>query len=234
MSNKNFYTELTTSNKNLIKKFSHTKRFLIALKILNLKSNDKFLDIGTGDGYFLKLVNKKKIKKIVGYEPNNRLFKILKENLQYNKNVILKKDLIKYSEPFSKISCLEVLEHLRLSDQKKILDLIKKNSTNKSTILIGVPIEIGLVSFVKNMIRIFIGESHENTNFINIFKSVFNLKIKRKNSKYNNSHIGFDFNSIQKLILNNNFNIIKRYYSPFNWPIYWLNSQIYWLIKKKD
>ena len=77
MSNKNFYTELTTSNKNLIKKFSHTKRFLIALKILNLKSNDKFLDIGTGDGYFLKLVNKKKIKKIVGYEPNNRLFKII-------------------------------------------------------------------------------------------------------------------------------------------------------------
>ena len=77
-------------------------------------------------------------------------------------------------------------------------------------------------------------ESNKYTNLINIFKSVFNLKIKIKNSKYNNSHIGFDFNSMQKLILNNNFKILKRYYSPFNWPVYWFNSQICWLIKKKD
>ncbi len=91
-----------------------------------------------------------------------------------------------------------------------------------------------MASFIKNVIRILLRQSHENTNFINIFKSVFNIKIKRKNRKYNNSHIGFDFNSVQKLILNNNFKILKRCYSPFDWPIYWLNSQIYWLIKKKD
>ena len=231
---KNFYNNLTTSNKSFIKRFSHTKRFITAIKILDFKSKDKFLDIGTGDGYFLDLVNKKKIKKIVGYEPNKKLFKILKENFHHNKNITLKKNFKRNSESFSKISCLEGLEHLRLSDQKKVFDLIKKKSTKKSIILIGVPIEIGLASFIKNVIRILLRQSHENTNFINIFKSVFNLKIKRKNRKYNNSHIGFDFNSVQKLILNNNFKILKRCYSPFDWPIYWLNSQIYWLIKKKD
>jgi 2-polyprenyl-3-methyl-5-hydroxy-6-metoxy-1,4-benzoquinol methylase len=234
MSDKNFYSKLTISNASFIKRFSHTKRFITAIKILDFKSADRFLDIGTGDGYFLDLVNKKKIKKIFGYEPDNRLFKILKKNFYYNNNITLKKHLTKYSEPFSKISCLEVLEHLRLDDQKKIFNLIKKNSTNNSKILIGVPIEIGISSFIKNLIRILLRQTHENTSFINIFKSLFNLKIKRKNNKYNKSHIGFDFNSVQKLILDNNFKILKVYYSPFNRVGYWLNSQIFWLIKKKN
>ena len=122
MRKKNFYSQLTTSNTNFIKRFSHSKRFITAIKILNFRSNDKFLDIGTGDGYFLKLVNEKKIKKIVGYEPDNKMFKILKKNLSYNKNIILKKYFKKESESFNKISCLEVLEHLRLKDQKKSLN----------------------------------------------------------------------------------------------------------------
>lgn len=234
MKKKNFYSELTTSNTSFIKRFSHSKRFITAIKILNFRSNDKFLDIGTGDGYFLKLVNEKKIKKIVGYEPDNKMFKVLKKNLCYSKNIILKKYLIKDSEPFNKISCLEVLEHLRLNDQKKIFKLIKKNSTNKSIILIGVPIEIGLSGFIKNLIRILLRQSHENTSFINIFKSLFNLKIKRRNSKYIKSHIGFDFSTVEKLILSDNFKILKKYYSPFNYIGFWLNSQIYWLIKKNN
>ena len=109
------------------------------------------MDIGTGDGYFLKLVNKKKIKKIVGYEPDKKMFKILKKNFSNNKNIILKKHLKKETEFFNKISCLEVLEHVRLKDQNKILKLIKKNSTNKSIILIGVPIEIGISGFLKKL-----------------------------------------------------------------------------------
>ena len=63
MSDKNFYSRLTTSNASFIKRFSHTKRFITAIKILDFKSTDRFLDIGTGDGYFLELVNKKKNKK---------------------------------------------------------------------------------------------------------------------------------------------------------------------------
>lgn len=234
MKKKNFYSELTTSNTSFIKRFSHSKRFTTAIKILNFRSNDKFLDIGTGDGYFLKLVNEKKIKKIVGYEPDNKMFKVLKKNLYYSKNIILKKYLVKDSGPFNKISCLEVLEHLRLNDQKKIFKLIKKNSTNKSIILIGVPIEIGLSGFIKNLIRILLRQSHENTSVINIFKSLFNLKIKRRNSKYIKSHIGFDFSTVEKLILSNNFKILKKYYSPFHYIGFWLNSQIYWLIKKNN
>ena len=48
------------------------------------------------------------------------------------------------------------------------------------------------------------------------------------------SHIGFDFNTVEKLILNNNFKILKKYYSPFDYLGFWLNSQIYWLIKKNN
>lgn len=232
MNKKNNYSSLTISNTSLIKRFSHTRRFTTALKILNFKSNDKFLDIGTGDGYFLSLVNNKKINKIVGYEPDNKMFKVLKKNICNKKNIIIKKYLKKNKETFSKISCLEVLEHLQLSDQKNIFKLIKKNSTKKTIVLIGVPIEIGISGFIKNLIRVLLRQSHENTNISNIFKSLFNLKIKRKNSKYIESHMGFDFNNIKKIILDNNFKILKEYYSPFYYFGFWLNSQIYWLIKK--
>lgn len=228
------YSDLTTSNKSFIKKFSHSKRFLTAIKILNFKSNDKFLDIGTGDGYLLKLVSRKKIQKIIGYEPNSKMFKELKKNFYNKKDIILKQNIENESNSFTKISCLEVLEHLGLKDQNKIFKIIKKNSTNSSIILIGVPIETGLSGFIKNLIRILLKQTHENTSFINVFKSLFNFKIQRKKSKYIDSHIGFDFNTVEKLILSNNFKILKKYYSPFNCFGIWLNSQIYWLIKKNN
>lgn len=52
------YEDLTTNNKYFIKRFSHSKRFEMALQLLDFKTTDKFLDYGTGDCYMIKLLEK--------------------------------------------------------------------------------------------------------------------------------------------------------------------------------
>src|SRR3954454_13172518 len=49
------YAALTTASRNPIKRFSHLRRFEIAMRLLALDGSDSIFDYGTGDGYVLAL-----------------------------------------------------------------------------------------------------------------------------------------------------------------------------------
>jgi len=66
--------------------------------------------------------------------------------------------------------------------------------------------------------------------FINIMKSILRKKINRGNKKYYNSHIGFDYFELKK-ILESNFIIKDISYAPFNILKSFLNSQIFFVCK---
>ncbi len=87
------------------------------LKELDLKSEDKIIDIGCGDGYYLHLLSSLGIKlKLTGIDLNEDSLELAKENLK-NKNIpLLKADLMKklpfLSNTFDKAVMSEVAEHL--------------------------------------------------------------------------------------------------------------------------
>tara|TARA_Y100000590_G_scaffold466256_1_gene641011 strand:- start:108 stop:815 length:708 start_codon:yes stop_codon:yes gene_type:complete len=233
------YKNKTIESNFFLKKFSHLRRFDIAIDLLGFNENDFFLDYGTQDGYLIsKIINNLNQPKILfGYEPVSLEFKKLGQKLNTNdkNNVFFSSELnliIKKYPKFNKISCLEVLEHMTSFNQDKILKDLSALLENNGKIIISVPIEIGIAGFLKNIIRYFIGQKHEDSTLANIFKSLFGMKILRQENNFINSHIGFNYKDLEKLIYKNNFIIYKKVYSPFTFIGPFINSQVFYVLIK--
>ena len=196
------YSNLTHKSNIFLKRFTHSSRHLRSSNIVNKIKFKTFLDFGTGDGQFFDFLIVKPDKKYFAYEPYKKMY------LQFLKN----------KKKFNHVNIIKNKNNL-----KKIA---KKNCT----IIISVPIEVGFSSLIKNLIRIFYNSKHENMTLNNLLKSIFRKKIDRGNKKYINSHIGFDYIELKK-ILENHFSIKDISYSPFNILKGFLNSQIFFICK---
>ncbi|MBT7543112.1 MAG: class I SAM-dependent methyltransferase [Gammaproteobacteria bacterium] len=232
------YSNLTNFNKNFIKKFTHNTRFNVAQKILRNHTGDNIsnvLDYGTGDGEFLKLLNKNFIdlKDISAYEPLvERYDEVSSNTFNYN-NIFVYKDIKEIEKKFDAIFCMEVFEHLNEKMSLEALSNISSLMKSNSILIVSVPIETGLGGFLKNLVRIVIRQTHSGTNLKNLFKIFFGFKINRNtNVDFISSHIGFSHNDLLKLIKKVGFNIIKKTYSPFPFFGSLLNSQIFLVLKK--
>ena len=124
------------------------------------------------------------------------------------------------------ITVNEVFEHLSTKNEDEVIKILKSISKKKSKIIISVPIEIGLSSFFKNIIRVISNQSHENLSISNFLKSILYMKINRGKKKYYKSHIGFNYLDLKKK-LNKNFKIEEISYTPFDFFKSLLNSQIF-------
>lgn len=237
------YQNLTVKNKNFIKRFSHIKRFKEASKLLNeykLKSKKSLLDFGSGNGFFLKFLLDEKFKlNLNAYEPIkaqlNEMYRLYKTNKI--KNVNIYKDLNKINAKFDVITCFETLEHFNLKNQRKLLIEIMSLLKKDGVIILSIPIEVYISGFLKIAIRIIIKQKHDGTNIINIFKTLLGLKINRSkisNKKYIESHMGFYYFDLVKIIKEMNLKIVEKKYSPFGFFGSILNSQMFFKIKNKD
>ena len=232
------YSKLTYKNKNILRKFSHKIRFNKALNILRScnKNDINFLDFGCGDGYFLKLINDEKLNlKLNAFDPDKQMITQMM-NLFHKENidkVNIFNDIKKIKSKYDIITCLETLEHFNENNQIKLLKQIKYLLKDDGFIVISVPLEIYLSGFLKGLVRILSFQKNNTTSLINLFKVLFNFKIKRNHSsEYIESHVGFDHNKLIELI-NMDFSIEKKFFSPF--PIFssFLNSQMFIICKKK-
>lgn len=171
------YSKLTIENDAAIKRFSHARRFNVALDMLKFEFGESVLDYGTGDGYFLILLkNKNSEIKAFGYEPGSEMFDHLLANLR-NSNYLDGISVFQSLDglldmQFEKITCFEVLEHLDKNLQKNALRNMKKMLRQDGLLLISIPIEIGFSSLIKNVLRIILGQKHDATNLTNIIKSL--------------------------------------------------------------
>ena len=93
------------------------------------------------------------------------------------------------------------------------------------------PIEVGVSSVIKNLVRYLINQKHNNLTIINFIKSFLFINIKRSKQKYNNSHIGFNYKNFIILLKFYKIKIIKIKYSPFDFLKGFCNSQVYFLAK---
>lgn len=232
------YQNLTTNSKSFIKRFSHSKRFEVAIRLLDLRLTDKFLDYGTGDGYVIILLDKMGARpcSITGFEPDDYQYAQLIQNLatmKINARPVSEIEEIKKNK-YNKISCLEVLEHFDPATLSLSLDVLNKILEDQGVLIISVPIETGLSGFLKNIIRIIIGQTHDNTNSKTILKSLLGIKIERENSSYIGSHIGFNHKNLEKYLLNHGFQIEEKVYSPLPLVRGFVNSQVFYVLKKHE
>ena len=221
------YSNLTNKSNIFLKRFTHSSRHFICSNIVNDLKFKTFLDFGTGDGQFFEFLKVKPNKKYFAYEPYKQMYLQFLRNKKKLKHVSIIKNKNNLKKNFyDVITVNEVIEHLNDKGIFEVIKILKKIAKKNSTIIISVPIEVGFSSLIKNLIRIFYNSKHENMTLNNLLKSIFRKKIDRGNKKYINSHIGFDYIELKK-ILENHFSIKNISYSPFNILKGFLNSQIF-------
>lgn len=233
---KQVYDKFTFNSKNPLARFTHRSRYKIGLNLIPKKENQKVLDIGCGDGRFLnEILEKDNSSEVLGFDPHmvSTLFqkiKILKEWSEVT-------EWVKQKGTFDVVVCFEVLEHLNPERQIEIFEKAKEALKEDGVFIISVPIEKGIPSVIKNLRRIMIHYDPKIYCFSNIMASLFGYKTKwmkhhRKGSSYL-SHVGFFFDELEKVVVPF-FNIERRLFSPFKKLNAKINSQVFYVLNKKE
>jgi len=227
------YAEKTYNSKNPIVRFAHRKRFKISLSGLDLKDNYSILDYGCGDGQFLlslQKINPNTKLTLVGFEPYQTLKKHSGIEIFDNKETLT----LNYNKnKFDIITCFEVLEHFNKTNQQNLLNQISSLLKETGLLVISVPIETGLPSLIKNIIRKYNYPDQEVYKVKNIIRALFYRPLEKyRSSDSYLSHAGFNHKILEKL-LKKDFNIVKKRYSPFQIFRGLLNSQIFYFLTCK-
>lgn len=221
------YSNYTYNSKNPLARFSHRKRFLIGLNIIFEEKFSTILDYGSGDNKFLKEILKRdKNIELSAYEP------IMTNQSTNNIKTYTKLEQLN-SKVFDVVTCFEVLEHFNEKEQQKMLSFFHKKLSNGGRLLISVPIEIGFPSLIKNIRRMGFGGSFSG-NLKNTLKCFLGMEVPeiRNAEGYISSHVGFNHKKLEALF-HNQFEIVKRRNSPFGKLNSQLNSQVFYLLKKR-
>ena len=151
-------------------------------------------------------------------------------NLTNKSNVFLKR----FTHSSRHIKCSKFIDNINYtnfldfgSGDGQLFEYLK---TKKTNIIISVPLEEGLSSFLENLICFDSEYIHKVLTVKNLFKSIFYRKINRGSRVYYNSHIGFNHHDLKK-ILANHFTITNIAYTPFDSLKSILNSQIFFICK---
>lgn len=137
------YKALRSSN--IFQSNWHKNKLTVLAKFLKFEKTMKILNLGTGSGNF-EIFAHKKVKLIVGIDYNNLALEFIDEYLQEKKikNVeliqsdIRKVDLLKLPK-FDCIVLIDVIEHLEMSDVKKLVFNLKKLLKPKGKIYVITP-----------------------------------------------------------------------------------------------
>lgn len=230
---KSDYSTKTQFSRDPLRKFSHGKRFNVALSLIDLPDNAHVLDFGGGDGAFLKLLMNHSQRNFdaVLFEPympveRNDTFSIA--STWDGVVEAAKKQL------FDLVICQEVMEHFAPNRQDEALRRIASVMGPQASLLLSVPVEMGPVALVKNIGRWkYRRNGNHIYNYRNLLRSVFALPIPdaRAGDEYL-SHMGFYFTDFRE-VLSRHFVIDAMVGSPFsNMPLI-MNSQVFFRARSR-
>lgn len=233
------YYGRTYDSPNPLVRFAHRARLNIALNLLlqiksnQIKSNQWVLDYGCGDGLYANRLSELLggDTRIIGYEP-------YMESLPGNQIEIVRswsevKDKQSKLGLASAVTCFETLEHLTEDAQRDALRNMRSLLSGDGVLIVSVPIEGGIPSLVKNLVRRSRYHKSDVYTWRNILRSIFWLPVTeaRQGPGYL-SHMGFFYRDLEKIIIEY-FVIDRRHGSPFRWMGSSLNSQIFYLLRPK-
>ena len=174
-------------------------------------SNLEHLDIGCGNGFITKIINKF-FKKTTGIDLSNEGIKLAKKKSKKIKNLnflnIAPEKLIKKNIKFDVITAIEVIEHQY--DPFEFMSNIEKLSKKNGYVLITTPYH----GYIKNLIL-----------------SLLGLMDNHFTALWTHGHIKFfSIKSLKKLISNYNFDIEEINFSGRFYP---LSASMIFLLKRK-
>ncbi len=232
------YAKQTINNKSPLKRFSHGRRFDVAVDLIKRQQPDAVLDFGAGNGFLLiQLKDALPHSRLVGYDPIESMFKELTSTIKESQinNIEITSDLSTLGDQtFDVVSCQEVLEHFDVAHQLIHIQHLKRFLSNNGKLIVSVPLETGFSGLIKNLARLFTGQKHSNTSFNNVLRSVFGLSVKRKGDPYIHSHVGFNYKRLEHLFKQEDLIITEKKFSPFPILRQLLNSQVFYVLTKKE
>lgn len=228
------YQKSTVASPSRLKRFSHGARIDVALRLLDPRAGDRILDYGAGDGGLLRRLHAlQPAARLCGFEPrcgpeSSRLV----EQIPSLAGVYPSMEPVESFRP-NKIACLEVLEHLRETDQVATLADFERVLVPGGRVVVSVPIEIGPPALFKNVIRVAVDQPHRGITARNVALSMlgFTSRVERdEDEPYIASHVGFDYRDLRRVIRERGF-IVETRYSPFRLLGPLFNSQVFFVLR---
>ncbi len=214
-------------------RFSHQRRFVHALRLLEARPDTRILDYGSGDAFLLDLLSAKvPLAKLVALEPLEYLRAQIEARFAERPIQILTATKQLPDHCFDRIACLEVLEHLQDEHVLSTLAELRRLLTPDGIVVVSVPIEIGAPALIKyGLARLLTGSDRRHT-WREVLRATFGLPVPRNQVDAFIPHKGFDYRKLRD-ILNRYFDIEREVFSPIPCLRGLLNAQALWRLRPK-
>jgi cyclopropane fatty-acyl-phospholipid synthase-like methyltransferase len=228
------YASLTVDSPSRLKRFSHRRRFDLAIELLELAAGQRVLDYGSGDGYFVRqAVRQVPEAEYWAYDPHPGFFRHLQGLFAGTPLHAVQHTADLADASFDGIACCEVFEHLPPEGQQHVLADLVRLVRPGGRIVVSVPIEIGPPALLKNAVRWLSGQTHEGIGPSSVLRSVLGLPVARHvESGYISSHLGFDFRELERHLRASGLLCARKTFSPLPRLPGICNSQVFYLLRK--
>ncbi len=222
------YARGTHAHRRSAFRFSHQRRFVHALRLLEARPDCRILDYGAGDAFLLELLSTDiPHANLVALEPIEYLRTQIEARFAERPIQILTSTQQLPDCCVERIACLEVLEHLQDNHVLSTLAELRRLLTADGIIVISVPIEIGAPALIKyGLSRLLTGSDRRHT-WREVLRATFGLPVPRNEVDAFIPHKGFDYRKL-RVTLSQEFVIEREVFSPLPWLRGLLNAQVLW------
>jgi 2-polyprenyl-3-methyl-5-hydroxy-6-metoxy-1,4-benzoquinol methylase len=232
--------------------WSHSSRFQTARRLAASRTGGRLLDYGCGDGTFLALVHDL-FPESVGADVDSAQLADCAARFDEVPGVSFvstsELDEPSHAGRYDVVVCMEVLEHCPADVQQNVLDQIRRVAAKDATVIVSVPIEIGLALAAKQAARAFAAmrgaseyasrERYNAAEFVRMLFAGAHVAIPRPETRIDagegrmirfTGHKGFNWRTLQPL-LEQRFTIERRLFSPMPLLRSLLNSQVWFVCR---
>ena len=247
------YARKQIFSRNAVVAWSHRRRFALARELATARRGGALLDYGCGDGTFIALAHDA-FGHAVGADIDVEQVRGCAERLSALPAVrFVSIDALKGPEHqagYDVVLCMEVLEHCPSDVQPVVLDDLARLSRAGGIVILSVPIEIGPTLALKQAVRAAAAasglseyasrERYRLSEFLRMSLAGRESQIERPETvavtpagtvRFH-GHKGFNWRTLETLI-RRVFTIDRRLYSPIPLTGSWLNSQVWFVCRKR-
>tara|TARA_Y100000590_G_scaffold47226_1_gene50052 strand:- start:3269 stop:3997 length:729 start_codon:yes stop_codon:yes gene_type:complete len=197
-----FYDKIYKKKRGIQSKWHHIHYKLVKKILGNYKSH---LDVGCAGGTFVNFLEKN--KKSYGADISHNQIKYAKQNYQTKKHkfFLIKNNIIPFKDnTFDVITNLQLIEHLSIKDNKKMLIEIKRILKKNGRLIITTPNYSSPWVFIEKIVNL-LGEVKYNNQHITFFN--------KKNIKVFLNELGF-----KNIVVSANM-FLSPFFALFGWKI---------------
>jgi 2-polyprenyl-3-methyl-5-hydroxy-6-metoxy-1,4-benzoquinol methylase len=248
------YARKQIFSRNAVVAWSHRRRFALARELASAGAGGALLDYGCGDGTFVAMAHEL-FQETVGADIDIEQLRDCSTRLQALPDIRFASiDALRDSEyqaRFDAVVCMEVLEHCPSDVQPQILADLDRVVRPHGVIVLSVPIETGPTLAVKQLVRAVAAasglteydgrERYHLSEFMRMVLAGGTSQIERPFTTSTSpdgavvrfhGHKGFNWRTLARLI-ERSFIVERRLYSPLPLTGPWLNSQVWFVCRKR-